>query len=117
MNFMQKLKSKFTKDRKEDVSTKYKKGMEKTRQSFSVKINDLIARYRKIDEDFIGELVDVLIRSDVGDTTVMDHVEILNMEVKRKNNKDTANINDVITEKLVDIYYGEDDGDIVGMNI
>src|SRR5690625_341210 len=117
MNFMQKLKSKFTKDKKEDVSTKYKKGMEKTRQSFSGKINDLIARYRKIDEDFFEELEEVLITADVGVTTVMDLVEILKMEVKRRNIKDTADIHDVISEKLVDIYYGEEDGDIAGMNI
>src|SRR5690625_4413730 len=117
MNFMQKLKSKFTKDRKEDVSTKYKKGMEKTRQSFSGKINDLIARYRKIDEDFFEELEEVLITADVGVTTVMDLVEILKMEVKRRNIKDTADIHDVISEKLVDIYHGEDEEDIAGMNI
>jgi len=114
---MQKLKSKFTKDKKEDVSTKYKKGMEKTRQSFSGKINDLIARYRKIDEDFFEELEEVLITADVGVTTVMDLVEILKMEVKRRNIKDTADIHDVISEKLVDIYYGEDEEDIAGMNI
>ncbi len=117
MNFMQKLKSKFTKDKKEDVSTKYKKGMEKTRQSFSGKINDLIARYRKIDEDFFEELEEVLITADVGVTTVMDLVEILKMEVKRRNIKDTADIHDVISEKLVDIYYGEEDEEIAGMNI
>jgi len=52
MSFFQKLKSKFKQENQEEVSTKYKKGMEKTRKSFSGRINDLIARYRKVDEDF-----------------------------------------------------------------
>lgn len=53
MSFIKKLKEKFTQtDQQEEVSDKYTKGMKKTRQSFTGRINDLIARYRKVDEDF-----------------------------------------------------------------
>lgn len=114
---MQKLTNKFKKGDKEDVTGKYKKGMEKTRQSFSGKINDLIARYRSVDEDFFEELEEVLITADVGVMTVMDLIDVLKMEVKRQNIKDTSAIKNVISEKLVDIYYGEDDQEIAAINM
>ncbi len=54
MSFFKRLKSKFVKE--EETTDKYKEGMTKTRQSFTSKINDLIARYRLVDEDFFEEL-------------------------------------------------------------
>lgn len=114
---MQRLKNRFKQDETEEVSEKYKKGMEKTRQSFSGKINDLIARYRSVDEDFFDELEEVLITADVGVMTVMDLIDVLKMEVKRQNIKDTKEVRDVISEKLVDIYYGEDDQQVAALNM
>ena len=118
MGFMDKLKSKFKQnEEKEEVSKKYQEGMKKTRNSFSGKLNDLIARYRKVDEDFFEELEEVLITADVGVTTVMELVEELRMEVKRQNIKDTNGIKDVISEKLVEIYYGDDSEEIEKLNL
>src|SRR5699024_16665 len=116
MSFFKKLKERFT-QKEDNVPEKYEKGMEKTRSSFSSKINDLIARYRKVDEDFFEELEEVLISADVGVTTVMDLIDVLKMEVKRQNIKDTNKIKDVISEKLVDIYYGDDEEDIAELNL
>ncbi|MEN2766477.1 signal recognition particle-docking protein FtsY [Ornithinibacillus xuwenensis] len=112
MSFIQKLKNKFKQDNQEEVSSKYKEGMEKTRKSFSSRINDLIARYRKVDEDFFEELEEVLISADVGVMTVMDLIEELKFEVQRRNIKDSMEVKDVISEKLVEIYYGDDDEQI-----
>src|SRR5690625_2627598 len=91
--------------------------MKKTRQSFTEKINDLLARYRQVDEDFFEELEEVLIMSDVGVTTVMDLIDELRFEVQRRNIKDTHQVKDVISEKLVEIYYNEDEPDIESINI
>lgn len=110
MSFMKKFKDRFkNKEETEEVSEKYKEGMKKTRNSFSGKINDLLARYRKVDEDFFEELEEILISADVGVMTVMDLIEELKMEVKRQNIKDTKEVKDVISEKLVDIYKGDDE--------
>lgn len=118
MGFLDKLKNRFTQsEENEEVSEKYKEGMKKTRNSFSSKINDLIARYRKVDEDFFEELEEALITADVGVTTVMDLIDELKMEVKRQNIKDTEGIREVISEKLVEIYYGEDSEEIEELNI
>ncbi|MTW86663.1 signal recognition particle-docking protein FtsY [Virgibacillus dakarensis] len=117
MGFMDKLKNKFQQKDSEEVSAKYKEGMKKTRNSFSGKINDLIARYRKVDEDFFEELEEILISADVGVTAVMDLIDELKMEVKRRNIKDTKEVKEVISEKLVEIYYGDDDEEIEVLNL
>lgn len=119
MGFMDKLKDKFKQNEEEteDVSKKYKEGMEKTRHSFSGKINDLIARYRNVDEDFFEELEEVLIGADVGVNTVMDLIDKLKMEVKRQNIKNSNEIKNAISEKLVEIYYGDDNEEIEKLNI
>jgi len=118
MGFMDKLKNKFKQNKEtEEVSQKYQEGMKKTRNTFSSKLNDLIARYRKVDEDFFEELEEVLITADVGVVTVMDLIEELRMEVKRQNIKDTSAVKDVISEKLVEIYYGDDESEIEKLQI
>ncbi|GAB2561633.1 signal recognition particle-docking protein FtsY [Gracilibacillus alcaliphilus] len=112
MSFLKKWKEKFTsKEKQEEVSGKYKEGLSKTRKSFSEKINDLVARYRKVDEEFFEDLEEILISADVGVSTVMELIEELEMEVKRRNIKDTSEVKQVISEKLVEIYQGDDDGD------
>lgn len=118
MGFMDRLKNRFKQtEETEEVSKKYQEGMKKTRNSFSGKINDLIARYRKVDEDFFEELEEVLITADVGVNTVMDLIDELKMEVKRQNIKDTEGVKDVISEKLVEIYYGDETEAIEELNI
>ncbi|API93859.1 MULTISPECIES: signal recognition particle-docking protein FtsY [unclassified Virgibacillus] len=119
MGFMDKLKNKFQRNEEhaEDVSEKYKEGMKKSRQTFSSKINDLLARYRKVDEDFFEELEEVLISADTGVVTVMDLIDELKMEVKRQNIKDTTEMKDVISEKLVEIYYGDNEQEIESLSL
>ncbi|MGM9949161.1 MAG: signal recognition particle-docking protein FtsY [Lysinibacillus sp.] len=86
------------------ITQKFKMGLAKTRDSFTSKVNDLVARYRKVDEDFFEELEDVLLQADVGFETVMELMDKLRFEVQRKNIKDTEGIQAIISEKLVEIY-------------
>lgn len=108
MSFFKKLKDKFTKST-DSVTEKFKQGLTKTRDNFSSKVNDLVARYRKVDEDFFEELEEILIQADVGFNTVMELVEDLKMEVKRKNIQNPEDVQSVISEKLVDIYQASDE--------
>lgn len=107
MSFFKKLKEKFT-DQSDTVTDKFKQGLTKTRDSFSGKVNDLVARYRKVDEEFFEELEEILIGADVGFETVMTLVDDLKMEVKRRNISDSKEVQSVISEKLVEIYQGND---------
>ncbi|KAF0820333.1 MULTISPECIES: signal recognition particle-docking protein FtsY [unclassified Cytobacillus] len=103
MSFFKKLKEKITKQT-DSVTEKFKDGLTKTRDNFSNKVNDLVSRYRKVDEEFFEELEEILIGADVGFDTVMELVDELRKEVKRKNIQDPREVQAVISEKLVDIY-------------
>jgi fused signal recognition particle receptor len=113
MSFFKKLKEKISKQT-EQVTDKFKQGLSKTRNSFATKMNDLVARYRKVDEDFFEELEEILISADVGVNTVMELIDELQMEVKRRNIKEPSAVMEVISEKLVEIYYGEDNEEDLG---
>ncbi|OAS83365.1 MULTISPECIES: signal recognition particle-docking protein FtsY [Metabacillus] len=116
MSFFKKLKDKITKQT-DSVTEKFKEGLTKTRDSFAGKMNDLVAKYRKVDEEFFEELEELLISADVGVTTVMDLIDELKMEVKRQNIQDTKEVQAVISEKLVEIYQGDQDGDDNELNL
>ena len=93
-----------------EVTDKFKSGLEKTRDSFLEKMNELVYRYRKVDEEFFEELEEILISADVGVTTVMELVDLLKDEVRYRNIKDTKEIQPVISEKLAEMLDkgGED---------
>lgn len=96
------MKEKFVKQT-DAVTEKFKQGLTKTRESFSAKVNDLVKRYRKVNEEFFEELEEILIGADVGVVTVMDLVEILKDEARARNIQDPAELKTVITEKLAEL--------------
>lgn len=100
----------------EQLGAKFKQGLEKSRENFQNKLNDLLAVYRKVDEDFFEALEEMLIQADVGFNTVMELVDELRMEAKRQNISETSELREVIVEKIVEIYV-QDDEDIDRMNI
>ncbi|WP_054708403.1 signal recognition particle-docking protein FtsY [Bacillus sp. JCM 19041] len=114
MSFFKKLKEKMTQQTTE-VADKFKTGLEKTRSNFAGKMNELVARYRKVDEDFFEELEEILIGADVGVTTVMNLIDELKDEVRIRNIKDTEEIQPVISEKLAGLL--EKEGDDGALNI
>ncbi|GAB1771019.1 MULTISPECIES: signal recognition particle-docking protein FtsY [Priestia] len=103
MSFFKKLKEKITMQT-DSVTQKFKDGLSKTRNSFSERVNDLVSRYRQVDEEFFEELEEILISADVGVATVLDLIDDLKLEVKRRNIKDPQDVQAVISEKLIDIY-------------
>lgn len=93
----------------QQIGAKFRDGLEKSRENFQNRLNDLLATYRKVDEDFFEALEEMLIQADVGFNTVMDLVESLRMEAKRQNITETSDLREVIVEKIVEIYEQEDD--------
>lgn len=108
LSFFKKLKEKIS-QKTETVTEKFKDGLAKTRNSFSEKVNDLVSRYRKVDEEFFEELEEILISADVGVTTVMELIDILKTEVKKRNIQDPKEVQAVISEKLVELFTSNDD--------
>lgn len=115
MSFFKRLKEKIT-NQTDSVTQKFKDGLSKTRDSFSERVNDLVSRYRKVDEEFFEELEEILIGADVGVSTVMDLIDELKDELKRKNIQDPQEVQAVISEKLIDIYESGEE-QLAGLNM
>ncbi|GKU82442.1 signal recognition particle-docking protein FtsY [Niallia sp. NCCP-28] len=116
MSFFKKLKEKMS-HQTNAVTEKFKEGLSKTRNNFSEKVNDLVSRYRKVDEDFFEELEEILIGADVGFDTVMELVDELKKEVKRKNIQDPKEVQAVISEKLIAIYQQDGNESMSSINV
>ncbi|MGM7701142.1 signal recognition particle-docking protein FtsY [Pseudalkalibacillus sp. Hm43] len=108
MSFFKRMKDKFT-NQSETVTEKFRDGLEKTRNSFSTRVNELVKNYRKVDEEFFEELEEILIEADVGVATVMDLIDELKDEARRQNIKDTEKLQVVISEKLAEFLEKEDE--------
>ncbi|MGX7394846.1 signal recognition particle-docking protein FtsY [Carnobacterium mobile] len=107
MGLFDKIKRAFTGEEKveqTEITEKYEKGLEKTRKSFSQRMNELFANFRTVDEDFFEELEEILIGADVGYEASMEISDALRQEVKLKNAKSEGEVQNVIIEKMVEIY-------------
>ena len=101
MGFFDKIKRAFTGEEapeEVEVQEKYDKGLEKTRKTFGERMNELFANFRTVDEDFFEELEETLIGADVGFETAIKITEALRQEVKLRNAKKPAEIQNAIIE-------------------
>jgi len=99
-----------------ETQKKYEKGLEKTRKTFKDRMNELFANFRTVDEDFFEEVEDTLIGADVGFDTSMRIADELRQEVKIKNAKKPAAVQNTIIEKLVDLYEEEGEQEVNDLN-
>lgn len=100
MSFFKKLKESIS-SKTENVTKQFRDGLEKTRKGFIEKVSDLVIRRKKIDEEFYEELEEILIGADVGVNTVMDLMDDLRAEVKKRRIEDAADLQPVLSEKLM----------------
>lgn len=108
MNFFKKLKDSLS-AKTESITSKFKEGLTKTRTAFAEKVEDLFTRRKKIDEELYEELEEILISADVGVTTVMDLVEELRDEVRKRKIEDAAELQPILSEKLVGLLQEKDE--------
>ncbi|MFS0727808.1 signal recognition particle-docking protein FtsY [Paenibacillus sp. 1P07SE] len=108
MSFFKRLKDSIA-SKTEAVTTVFKDGLSKTRTAFVEKVEELITRRKKIDEEFFEELEEILIGADVGVNTVMELIDDLRKEVKKRRIEDAADLQPVLSEKLVEMLRGEAD--------
>ncbi|WP_220729591.1 signal recognition particle-docking protein FtsY [Apilactobacillus zhangqiuensis] len=88
----------------EDDQTKFTEGLEKSRSTFGERLNRLFANFRSVDEDFFEDLEDTLIESDVGFDMAVNLTDQLRDEVKLQNAKSKDDVQNVIIQKMIDIY-------------
>ncbi len=85
---------------------KLKKGLGKTKESISEKINDVFANFRKVDEDLLEELEEILIMSDIGVDTSTKIIDELRNRIKKEKIEDEETVKNVLREemaKLLDV--------------
>jgi len=107
MSFFKKLKESIA-SKTEAVTNVFKEGLAKTRTALVEKVEELITRRKKIDEEFYEELEEILIGADVGVTTVMQLIDELRDEVKKRKIEEASDLQPVLSEKLVAMLKGED---------
>ena len=79
---------------------KLKSGLNKTKTSFDEKINNVFSNFRKVDEDFLDELEEVLIMSDIGMDTSIKIISSLRERIKKENIKDEEDVKQVLREEM-----------------
>lgn len=83
---------------------KLKTGLNKTKESFNTKINDVFSNFRKVDEEFLEELEEVLIMSDMGVDTSVKIVNNLRKRIKRENIKEEEDVKQALREEIQSIF-------------
>ncbi|MGM9646019.1 MAG: signal recognition particle-docking protein FtsY [Eubacteriales bacterium] len=93
---------------------KLKKGLAKTKNALFKPFSDLFRSLRKIDEDLMEELEEILICADVGASTTEMILDKLREEIKEKKLKDSDEVKDALKQIMLEmigeggtINYGE----------
>lgn len=79
---------------------KLKTGLNKTKTSFDEKINNVFSNFRKVDEEFLDELEEVLIMSDIGMDTSIKIISNLRERIKKENIKDEEDVKQALREEM-----------------
>ena len=87
---------------------KLKQGLSKTKNSFEEKINNVFSTFRKVDEDLLEELEEVLIMSDVGFETSTRIIENLKDKIKKEKLEDAEDVKQALREEIKEIFDSVD---------
>lgn len=79
---------------------KLKSGLGKTKNSFGEKISNVFNSFKKIDEDFLEELEEVLIMSDIGMQTSVNIISQLRQRIKKEHIESEEEIKNVLREEM-----------------
>ena len=82
---------------------KLKQGLSKTKDSFDEKINNVFSSFRKVDEDLLEELEEVLIMSDVGVETSTQIIESLRNRIKKEKIEDEEGVKNALKTEITQI--------------
>ena len=79
---------------------KLKQGMNKTKKSIDEKINNVFSNFRKVDEDFLDELEEILIMSDIGMETSVKIINSLRERIKKEKIQDEEDVRQALREEM-----------------
>ena len=79
---------------------KLKQGLNKTKESINEKINNVFSNFRKVDEDFLEELEEALIMSDIGIETSTKIILNLRERIKKEKIEDEEQVKEALREEI-----------------
>ena len=83
---------------------KLKTGLSKTKDSLDEKINGIFSTFRKVDEEFLEELEEILIMSDIGMDTSVKIIDNLRKRIKKDNIQDEEEVKKALREEIMSIF-------------
>ena len=89
-------------EKKESMFDRLKKGLSKTRDSFTSGLSNLFTRNVKIDDDLYDELEEILISADIGMSSTIEIVDKLREEIKKRSIKESDQIYPVLKEIMIE---------------
>ena len=98
----------FSKDKKETLD----KGLSKTKEGFFSKVAHAIAGKSTIDDDFLDELEEIFISSDVGIDTTLKIIDKIKARVARDKYVSTNELNELLREAVTDLLVGDEDDNV-----
>lgn len=94
----------FSKEKKDTLD----KGLSKTKEGFFSKITRAVAGKSKIDDDFLDNLEEIFITSDVGVETTLKIIDRIQKRVARDKYVNTAELNELLREEITELLAEND---------
>ncbi len=82
---------------------KLKTGLSKTKDTFNNQLNNVFSTFRKVDEELLDELEEILIMSDIGYETSIEIISKLRDKIKKQNIKDAEEVKQALREEIKNI--------------
>ena len=82
---------------------KLKNGLNKTKTSFDEKMNNVFSGFRKVDEELLEELEEVLILSDVGTETSLKIISNLREKIKKEKITEEQEVKEALKKEMQEI--------------
>ncbi len=99
------FKSLFSRENKETLD----KGLEKTKEGLFVKLKRVFIGRRTIDDDFLDELEEILISSDVGTETTIKIIDRIRDRAARDRYVSGDELNEMLSEEITTLLAGDAD--------
>ncbi len=97
-----------------DWLSRLKAGLSKTRNNLMGQIENLLRVGRKIDEELLDEIEEVLIQADVGIDTTLSLMDNVRERVKSRGLSDSTGLGDIIKQEILNILGDDKPLDIKG---
>ena len=89
---------------------KLKAGLGKTKNSLSDKMNNVFSTFRKVDEELLEELEEILIMSDIGVDTSVEIIGALRERIKKEKIQDEEGVKKALKEEMQKILDEQENG-------